>query len=135
VAAFLDTNVLVYAFDQSEPDKRSIAIEIIAGKMGPYTVSAQVLNEFYWTATRKLQPPLSNEAAKQVVEKLSLGYVVPIDALLVRQAIRLVEEARIPLWDAGIVVAARRAGANKLLTEDLNHGQVIAGVTILDPFR
>lgn len=135
MAAFLDTNVLVYAFDQSEPDKRAIAINIIAGKLGPYTVSAQVLNEFYWTTTRKLHPPLSNEAAKQVVEKLSIGYVVPIDALLVRQAIKLVEEARIPLWDAGIVVAARRAGADKLLTEDLNHGQVIDGVTIHDPFR
>lgn len=135
MAAFLDTNVLVYAFDQSEPAKRAIAIEIIAGEMGPYTVSAQVLNEFYWTATRKLQPPLSTETAEQVVEKLSSGYVVPIDALLVRQAIKLVEEARLPLWDAGIVAAARRAGADKLLTEDLNHGLVIDGVTIHNPFR
>jgi predicted nucleic acid-binding protein len=97
-------------------------------------VSAQVLSEFYWTVTRKLTPGLPEDLAHDVVRNLAEGEVVPLDAGLVDAAIALARRHDLSLWDAAIVVAAQRSGCDELLTEDLNHGEVIAGVRIRDPF-
>jgi len=134
VAAFVDTNVVVYAFDRSDERKRLIALEIMEQAEDPIVVSTQVLNEFYWAVTRKLDPPLSQELAQEAVKNLAVGRVVPFDADLVLEAIAISRVHDITLWDAGIVSAASRAGSDILLTEDLNDGQVISGVTIRNPF-
>lgn len=132
--AFVDTNVLVYAFDASEPAKRARALEVLADEDVEVVVSAQVLNEFYWVATRKLTPPLAPELAHEVVRDLSLGRVVPVDADLVDRAIDLSRTHGLALWDAGVVAAAQSAGCGVLWTEDLNGGQRFDGVVVRDPF-
>ena len=132
--AFVDTNVLVYAFDASEPAKRARALELLGDEDLDLVVSAQVLNEFYWVATRKLTPPLAPELAHEVVRELSLGRVVPVDAQLVDRAIDLSRTHSLALWDAGVVVAAQIAGCGVLWTEDLNTGRLFDGVVVRDPF-
>jgi predicted nucleic acid-binding protein len=134
VTVFLDTNVLVYAFDASEPAKRARAVALLEDEALDVVVSAQVLNEFYWTATRKLDPKVPEDVAEEAVRGLALGRVVPVDAALVEEAIALARRHHLSLWDAGIVVAAQRAGCHELLTEDLANGQAFGGVRVRDPF-
>ncbi len=132
--AFVDTNVLVYAFDANEPAKRARALALLADEDVDFVVSAQVLNEFYWVATRKLTPPLTPEVAHEVVRELSLGRVISVDAELVDRAIDLSRTHGLALWDAGVVVAAQSAGCGVLWTEDLTSGQRFDGVVVRDPF-
>ncbi|CAN5753979.1 PIN domain-containing protein [soil metagenome] len=135
MATFLDTNVLVYAFDGSDERKRSIAQQILDDESIDIVVSSQVLSEFYWTVTRKLDPTLAEDVAHDVVRHLAEGEVVPIDGGLVDAAIGLARRHRLALWDAAILVAASRAGCEEVLSEDLNDGEVIAGVRIRNPFE
>jgi predicted nucleic acid-binding protein len=134
LASFVDTNVIVYAFDGGDERKRAIALDLLDDASFHMVLSAQVLSEFYWTVTRKLVPPLEEEAAHDAVHHLSQGEVVPIDAGLVDAAIGLARRHQLALWDAAIVVAAHRAGCDEILTEDLNAGEVIVGVRIRNPF-
>lgn len=133
--AFLDTNVLVYTFDTADEAKQqraqSLLREIPAASL---VVSAQVLGEFFWTVTRRLETPLGRDAALAAVDRFSRLGVVVIDKHLVRAAIELTGSASISYWDALIVKAARFGACRRLLTEDLNHGQVIDGVRVENPF-
>lgn len=131
---FVDTNVLVYAVDESEPAKRERALDVLAERSrdGRVVVSTQVLLEFYATVTRKLGQ--SAPVAARGVELLARWPVVPADAELVRSAIELADAARLSIWDSMIVTAARTGGCETLITEDLNAGQTIAGVRIENPF-
>lgn len=132
---FLDTNVLVYAFDTKEPDKQQRALDTLERRGADgIVVSTQVLQEFYVTTTRKRQPPLAPETAAKAVERYAALEVVPSDVQLVRSAIDLSQRADISLWDALIVRAASVAGCEVLLSEDLNAGQVIDGVRVENPF-
>ena len=132
---FFDSNVLVYMHDTREPAKRIKAVELFQS-VPPELValSGQVLGEFYWTVTRKLPNPLSPTAAQTVIFSFSKFNVIPIDAYLVREAVDLAHASQLAYWDALIVRAASVAGCAKLFTEDLNHGQVIDGVRIENPF-
>jgi predicted nucleic acid-binding protein len=134
VAAFVDTNVIVYAFDAGDERKRALALELLDDPSLAMVVSSQVLTEFYWTVTRKLVPPLPEEAAQDVVHNLAQGEVVAVDASLVEAAIALARRHRLSLWDAAIVAAAQRAGCSEILSEDLHHGGVVAGIRIRNPF-
>ena len=134
MATFLDTNVLVYAFDRGDERKRAIAQEILDDGSIGIVVSAQVLSEFYWVVTRRLTPPLAEDVAHDVVHHLAESEVVPIDGALVDAAIGLSRRHRLALWDAAILVAANRAGCHEVLSEDLNDGEVVAGVRIRNPF-
>jgi predicted nucleic acid-binding protein len=135
VASFVDTNVLVYAFDRGNARKRQVALDLLDDASLHLVLSTQVLLEFYWTVTRKLDPPLEAAEAHDVVRHLSEVAVVPTDAVLVDAAIILARQHRLALWDAAIVAAAQRGGCDELLTEDLNDGATIAGVRVRDPFR
>lgn len=133
--AFLDTNVLVYVFDQDEPDKAKLAKALLGqAKPDELALSAQVLGEFYVTVTRKLRRPLDADSAGQAVDWLSLLKVVSIDSALVKEAGEISRSSQISYWDGLIVASAASYGCQRLLTEDLNDGQVIAGVRIENPF-
>ena len=135
-SAFLDTNVVVYAFDDGEPVKQERARAVIAGG-GDYptlVVSTQVLAEFYVTVTRKLDRPLSAELAVQAVSAMAALPVVGADKESVLAGIALADRHQLSLWDALIVQAAATAGCETLLTEDLADGAVLAGVRIQNPF-
>ena len=133
---FVDTNVFVYAIDDAEPGKRDIAKRVLASEgYGRFVVSAQILGEFYVTMTRKLAERVSEKEAMNGLEKLDRYQVVPIDAALVRKAMSTSRSAQISYWDGLVVAAAASAGCERLLTEDLNDGQLIGSVRIENPFR
>ena len=134
--SFLDANVLVYSDDRSAPEKSRRASLLIAEHMraGTGVVSTQVLAEYFVNVTRKFKVALDPAAARRKVELLcTLAVVTPHKEDLLA-AIDLNQKAGISLWDALVICAAHQADCRYLLTEDLQHGQVIDGVQIVNPF-
>jgi predicted nucleic acid-binding protein len=132
---FVDTNVLIYAHDADAPVKREIAQNILRNLWSQRTgsLSSQVLQEFYVNVTKKIASPLSKPAARAVVDSYTV-WCVDTTSAEISDAFRIEDEAGIGFRDALIVAAARKAGAGRLLTEDLNSGQIISGVRIENPF-
>ena len=133
---FVDTNVLVYAHDASEAEKQPIARALLerlwAERRG--TLSTQVLQEFYNAATRKLAIPMTRSEAREIVGLYSAWPVVVIVPSLILTASRVEEEHQLSFWDALVIEAARVAGAQRLVTEEMQDGWVIEGVHIENPF-
>ena len=133
---FVDTNILVYAHDLDAGSKHDQAAEIITqlwqSRNG--VLSTQVLQEFYVTLTRKVSSPLSRLEARKLVQKYSNWQVVLNDPPLITQASEIEESYSISFWDALIVSAAYSQNVPTILTEDLNHGQIIEGIFIKNPF-
>jgi len=134
--SFVDTNVLVYAHDRAEPRKQPIARALLDRLWRQRTgvLSTQVLQEFYVIATRKFDPPLRRAAAREIVALYSTWPVVQVDVALILAASKLEEYHSFSFWDALIVEAARRAGATRLLTEDLQAGRQLNSIRIDNPF-
>ena len=134
--SFVDTNVIVYLFDDGEPAKQERARRLIADPDSPpLVVSTQVLSECYVTLTRKLEHTLDLPTARVAIERLGQWPVVQTDTALVLAAIETSEQQRLSLWDAMIIEAAAAADCKRLLTEDLQHGATIRGIQIENPFR
>jgi predicted nucleic acid-binding protein len=87
------------------------------------------------TLTRKVRTPMTAQQALRYLDQLAAWPVVVLDYGGVREAIELSASARLSLWDALVVVAAARSGAKRLYTEDLQDGQTILGVEVVNPFR
>ena len=134
---FVDTNVLVYAHDSSEPRKQSIARALIEDlwRQGTGVISTQVLQEFYVVATRKYDPPMSRDLARRLVAYYATWRVVGVDMPLIISASELEEVHSLSFWDALVVEAARRAGATRLATEDMQDGREFGELRIHDPFK
>lgn len=134
---FVDTNVLVYAFDRSETRRRRIAVELLDELAGSnrLRLSTQVLQEFFVTVTRKIAHPLPAGEALELLDDLAAWPLFLVDYQAIRQAAGLAAELPLAFWDALVLVAARRSGADLLYSEDLSHDRVIHGVRIVDPFR
>ncbi len=133
---FFDTNVLVYCMDAGDPVRQARAIERFARACEQDTVvlSAQVLQEFYAITTRKLKPPLSPVDAMAQVERLANFEVMGSNAASILESIRLTQRHRLQWWDALILEAALRSGADLLVTEDGQHGQRFGKLTLENPF-
>jgi predicted nucleic acid-binding protein len=136
VTSFVDTNVLVYAHDQQDPNRALVAIKLLTELWtdGTGAVSTQVLQEFYNVATRKFRPPMSPEEAREVVADYAEWPIIETTPQLIVSASILHERHDISFWDAMIVEAAQLAGATELLTEDLQHGTRFGEVTVRNPF-
>ena len=132
---FTDTNVLVYLFDADSPGKQARAQELLHDEWDRLVVSVQVLGEFYVTVTRKLARPLAAGAAAQAVDAFCRLRVEAIHPAMVRSAVSRSRSTRLSYWDALIVESALSAGAGVLFTEDLQHGQEIDGLRIVNPFH
>jgi predicted nucleic acid-binding protein len=132
---FVDTNVLIYAHDIDAGAKHEVAKNALGELWSQRTgvLSVQVLQEFYVTVTRKIATPLSKEEARLVVNNYSIWCTETTPAEL-SMAFRIEDDSRIRFWDALIVASATKCGAVRILSEDLNAGQVIAGVRIENPF-
>ena len=132
---FIDTNVLIYAHDIDANAKHKIAKEVLRELWSERTgvLSAQVLQEFYVNVTRKIPSPLSRDLARLVVSSYAIWCVetTPTEILA---AFRIEDESRIGFWDALIVSSAAKLGATRILSEDLNAGQRIAGILVVNPF-
>lgn len=133
---FVDTNILIYAHDVDAGHKREVARAVLQElwERQAGVLSMQVLQEFYVNATRKIRTPLSKPAARGVIGAYAVWCVEGPSPAEVESAFRIEDEARISFWDALIVAMALRSGASRLLSEDLNAGQAIAGLTIENPF-
>jgi predicted nucleic acid-binding protein len=132
---FFDTNVLVYAFDEGEAEKRAVALRLIREHLeeGEGMLSVQVLREFY-VSVRRLSRPLSVAEAETALEIFTRFSPATEDWRMVVGAIRRSREFMLSFWDALILEAALRGGADTLMTEDLQHGQQIEGLTVENPF-
>jgi predicted nucleic acid-binding protein len=136
-ATLIDTNVLVYAYDRSEPQKQRRALEVLDGlaHTGDGRLSAQVLSEFFVNVTRKIPAPLTIAQAGQRIEHyVRLWPVFAVSDALVLEAVRGVRAYQFSFWDAQIWAAARLNHISVVLTEDFNPGAVIEGVQFVDPF-
>ena len=134
---FVDSNVLVYSRDATEADTREQAHAWLSGlwqgRQG--CLSFQVLQEFYVTITRKFDPGMDPEEAREDVRTLLAWNPIPVDAPLIEAAWRIEERFRLAWWDSVIVAAAQRAAARYLLSEDFQEGMDFDGLIVVNPFR
>lgn len=133
---FLDTNILVYAYDTDAGHKHQTARSIVADlwNAGSGALSTQVLQEFYVTSTRKLPRPLPKGTAREVVANYRAWPLHRPDVDDLVTASELEERHTLSFWDALILVAADRLGARTVLSEDLQDGRRVGGVVIRNPF-
>jgi len=133
---FADANVLVYRRDSSEPIKQKKAAAWIdfLWQTRRGRLSVQVLNEFYVIVTRKLKPGMDIEAARADVRRLMTWQPIAIDTVVVEKAWSVQDRFLFSWWDSLIVAAAKVAQCRYLLTEDLQDGQNLEDVTVVNPF-
>ena len=132
---FLDSNVLVYLFDDDFPEKQALARDLLAERSGERILSVQVLGEFFHVVTRKLRRPLAPEQALEAADRLGRFEVWPVHRVLVRNAMERQLASAFSYWDSLIVETAIEARATVLLTEDLQHGHGFGDLRVLNPFR
>lgn len=131
---FLDTNVLLYTLDQKDRERQTRArmiLRSIAENDNP-VISTQILQEFYIASTSKLG--VDALLAKSIVHSFEHMEVVHVDPHLIGEAIDVSILNQISFWDALVIAAAESAKCSILYSEDLNHGQIIRGVRIENPF-
>ena len=133
---FVDSNILIYAHDLDAGSRQRRAAEWLgrlwdtrAGRL-----STQVLQEFYVNVTQKIKTPLSKSAAREVIRNYGPWVQSAITPATVVRASEISEIWQLSFWDGMIVAAAEQDEAAELLSEDLNPGQIIAGVKIVNPF-
>ncbi len=134
---FCDTNVLVYAYDLSADVKRVRARELVEHlwDSGNGMLSVQVLQELFVNLTRKVLPPVPTPQARQIVEDLATWRVVEPGSSDVLDAIDTGQRWDLSFWDAMIIIAAKKGGAQILWSEDLKDGESYDGVVVRNPFR
>lgn len=134
VKAFLDTNIIVYAYDLSAGSKRTLARKLLTRLWdeGTGSLSIQVLQELYVTLTRKAA--VEPKTGRVVVAHYGMWRLHRPSANDVVDAIDLHQKGLLSLWDAMILVSARKLACDVLYTEDLNHGQRVLGVEVINPF-
>lgn len=132
---FVDTNILLYAYDLDAGAKHTAAAALIEQLWQEQNgvLSVQVLQEFLVNITRKIARPLPLAQARELVRSYRVWVRRPNDVETTLRATELMELASLSFWDALIVASAEAAGCGELLSEDLNAGQTIAGVRIINP--
>lgn len=133
---FIDTNVLVYAHDVDAGKRHDRAAALIAElwETRAGVLSTQVLQELYVAITRKIGTPVARRAARELIEAYGLWQVEQLSQADIVAASLVEERYKLSFWDALIVVAARKAAASAILSEDLHAGQILDGIKIQNPF-
>jgi len=131
---FVDTNVLIYALDDADPEKQAAALarrkELRRSRRG--RTSFQVLQEFYVKVTQKR--PSARQDARSEARDLLAWRPVAVDDGILEHAWKIQDRYRLSFWDALIVSAAKAASCRYLLTEDLQFNQDLDGLLVVDPF-
>jgi predicted nucleic acid-binding protein len=136
--SFLDSNIFIYAYDQREPVKQSIADNLIRGlaTSGDAVISYQVIHEFFnWALVKGPVKMPQDEAQRYLTVTFRPMHIVASSFTLVSDAIRIQDRYRLSWYDSLIVSAAQQAGCHTLYSEDLQHGQQFGSVAVQDPFR
>ena len=133
---FVDTNIIVYAYDRDAGRKHEIARDLIIGLWSAAggVLSTQILQEFYVTVTRKIASPLTREAAREIIKDYLTWGIVSNDGDAVLEAIDIETGENISFWDALVIAAAKRGGAEVLLSEDLSEGRKFGDMVVRNPF-
>jgi predicted nucleic acid-binding protein len=133
---FVDTNILVYAHDQSAGTKcrKALLLTQALWDSGNGVLSTQVLQEFYMALRHKVSSPLSASETEQVLRDYFAWEIVVNTRESVIRAISMETRYKISFWDGLILQAAERAGATVLCSEDLSHGQMYGTVRVVNPF-
>lgn len=132
----IDTNILVYAYDLSEPEKQQKALKAIDRlvALNNGVISSQVLSEFFVTATKKIPEPLTLEEAEQrVVRFCQIWPVLHLNEMIVLEAIRGIKSHKFSYWDALIWATARLNQVGAVLSEDFSNDSYIEGVRFVNP--
>ena len=133
---FVDTNLLVYAYDSSAGKKWKTSLEVLSllwiNRTG--VLSTQVIQELFVSLTQKVRNPISPQAAKEIISDLLRWPLIVNDGGTILGAVDLQIKYHFSFWDCLILQAAVTSKSEFLLSEDFQHGQVIESVTILDPF-
>ncbi|MBI2440216.1 MAG: PIN domain-containing protein [Lentisphaerae bacterium] len=134
IKTFIDTNMLVYSIDRHNPRKQRQARILLTQLERERTgvISTQVMQEFYVAAVKKLNVEPLN--AKAMLEALTFFEIVIVDIGQIRNAIDCSILNRISFWDSLIIASAERSRCFRVWSEDFNHGQILRGVTIVNPF-
>ena len=135
-AYLLDSNIIVYAFDARDVLKRRRAIEVVnrLAELNVAAVSPQILGETYVSLTHRSRVAMGLEEAERAIWRLvSLFEVFDLSIESVREAIRISRLVRVQYWDALLISTARLNGLSFLLSEDMQDGQTIEGVRIVNP--
>ena len=132
---FLDSNILVYAYDPTDPAKQRISQDLVLKALdGEILASTQVLAEFAATLLHKISPPTGAENVKLLLDALSPIKLIIPDEGTVRRAVEAHAAYGLHFYDGMIVAAAERGGCKRIWSEDLNSGQKYFGVVVENPF-
>jgi predicted nucleic acid-binding protein len=133
---FLDTNILVYAYDVTDPAKQRIAQDLVRRAVaGESVISTQVLAEFAATLLHKLIPPPSSADILTLLDTLAPIRLIAPDHDIVRRAVEARTAYGIHFYDGMIIAAAERGGCERIWSEDLSAGQKYFGVVVANPFQ
>ncbi|MDV6348696.1 PIN domain-containing protein [Nitrosomonas sp. Is35] len=135
---FIDTNIFIYLFDETDDRKRAIAEKLIQQALETRNacISYQVIQETLNVVTRKLPSPMSTENARRFLEQILIPLWQTMPSLaLYQQGLELQARCGFSFYDALIVAAALESGCTRLYTEDLQHGQQVGELLIENPFR
>ncbi len=136
VRVFVDTNILVYNRDASEPEKQTIAMEWLAhlwqNRCGK--ISYQCINEYYVTVTQRLKPGLAKEIARTDIKSLQTWNPTSVDSIVIEAAWTIQDRYSFSWWDSLILAAAQKLDCQILLSEDMQHLQQVNNLQIINPF-
>ncbi|MBN1831488.1 MAG: PIN domain-containing protein [Deltaproteobacteria bacterium] len=134
---FVDTNIIIYAYDVTAGKKHEAAENILADlwNSGLGVISTQVLQEFFVNVVQKIPNPIDKKQAKEIIRDFLKWHVVVNTGESIIEAINISQKFNYSFWDSMIIEAAIAGGAGVLLSEDLQDGQIINDVNIMNPFR
>jgi predicted nucleic acid-binding protein len=134
---FLDTNILIYAFDKGDPDKRRLAQDLLRrALLGHMVISTQVLAEFAATMLHKLSPAASPQQVSAILDSLAPIKLIIPDGDIVRRAVEVRARYGLHFYDGMVVAAAERGGGcGRIWSEDLNSGQKYFQIVVENPFK
>jgi predicted nucleic acid-binding protein len=134
---FVDTNVIVYSRDATEPVKQKQADNWLQHLWSNQSgrISFQVLNEYYVTVTKKLKPGLSRSEARDDIRNLMVWKPAVIEQIVTQSAWSIQDHYGYSWWDCLILATALKQDCRYVLSEDMQHGQQIKGLEIVSPFK
>jgi predicted nucleic acid-binding protein len=134
---FLDSNILIYTFDHTAPNKAKRASRLVrlALESGEGVISYQIAQEFFNFALRGLSPPMTTAEAEQYLTTVLRPLLAVHSSIAIYfEALRLAERYKLHWFDSLVVAAALESGCELLYTDDLQHGQKIESLRIENPF-
>ncbi len=136
VNCFVDTNILVYSRDASEPEKQVKATQWLTQLWQQETgrISAQVMNEYYVTVTQKLKPGLSRDQARSDLRALAVWQPLEVSTQLIESAWEVQDQYAYSWWDSLVIASALFLDCHYLLSEDMQHEQSFGKLTVINPF-